>query len=214
MSGLLFANDTRVSTVLATLPFYTNNANPQNGTPVCLSLNLTNGTSCEVTWNVNASGSVNQSFFFVAQYQSVFSSAVNTSLINLTIRAAIPVVISQCTNISVFIWNANISLGTYDQNNKLYNQTNILPLNNSACGFSYALNNSANPSSVNVSFSSNFTDVDRNWSFYVDALVFNQTAVMIEVLGNSVRFVNVSINMTNYPVLHIVPDSVVTVMST
>ena len=216
-----------VSTTRGTTPFYVLEANPQNSTS-CLNSNLTDTDQCTIVWTVNATGGFGVEHTFFSYYSSEYSTQQNSAnyLINISSTAA-PVVgaggvglnITLCPNISNTqpLWYANVTRalngrGGYDPVNKLYNESYILPLNNTLCGWTWKVNNTNTTSAKTVSFTTNISNSDRNWTFYVNHTMFNTTAKTYSVPASTVYYFNVSLNYTRLPVLQGEPSVNVTVV--
>lgn len=84
-----------VSTIIGDTPFYTTDANP-NATGCFVGMN--DGDSCETTWQVNATGGIDETYEFFTIYDAVQYSGVGddeTARVNLTITASGPVCVDE-----------------------------------------------------------------------------------------------------------------------
>jgi len=85
-----------ISTVVGATPFYTTIPNPVNSTTFsCLENMKSSGGSCEVSWDVNATGELNSVWeFFVSSnnlnYQDYHNTSSNSQIINITIASQVP----------------------------------------------------------------------------------------------------------------------------
>lgn len=107
-----------VSTVLGDTPFYTINSNPQQGIGVGCLVNMSAGSSCLITFSVNATGGTDTTYVFWAYANSDISTTSNSSRINLTIveiDTTAPVMFTP--TVSVGSTTANISFVTNENSN-------------------------------------------------------------------------------------------------
>jgi len=78
----------KISTTVGDTPFYTTDSNPQNATDTACLATMIAGNSCQVTWQVNATGKVNVTWEFFAYANSTDATGVgsdDTPHINITI---------------------------------------------------------------------------------------------------------------------------------
>lgn len=183
-----------------------NTSGPRNFTT------LDNPVVNTTTWVVNITGISdygNHSIELVWANSTTGETATNTT--TLTFRVDSPVVVptanaTRCPSILSLVWNANISRGSYDPKTKTYNESGILPVNNSLCGWTYMLNNS-NASTVVFNFSTNHTDASGNYTMWVNGTMINASSTkLISVPSGAVYYVNVSVNLTRWPVLRSEPS--------
>jgi len=111
-----------ISTIIGETPFYTTTPNPLNSSTFsCLSNMKSSGDSCNITWQVNATGKVGSvwEFFVYANttiYTSYFNESVESSKINITIgnvppeipELNFPINGSALTSIGEFNWSNSI----------------------------------------------------------------------------------------------------------
>ncbi len=85
-----------ISTVIGATPFYTTTPNPLNSTTFsCLDNMKSSGGSCEVSWNVNATGELNSiwEFFVLANnlnHQTYHNASSESQRIDITIASQVP----------------------------------------------------------------------------------------------------------------------------
>ncbi len=90
-----------ISTVAGTTPFYTTTPNPLDSTTFsCLENMKSSGGSCDVSWNVNATGELNSVWkFFVTSNnlnnQEYYNTSSKSKEINITISSQIPPTVPQ-----------------------------------------------------------------------------------------------------------------------
>ncbi len=103
-----FSNQTKgaVSTEEGAVPFYTTSANPANCT-------LKGGESCDVTWEVNATGILDKVYDFFVEVIGIFMPYTTSSHVNLTITAndsTVPVFVSTIASPSAVINGSDVTI--------------------------------------------------------------------------------------------------------
>jgi archaellum component FlaF (FlaF/FlaG flagellin family) len=111
-----------------------------------------------------------------------------------------------CPSILALQWNSNLSRGVYNASSKRYSEAFILPVNNTGCAWTYKLNNSNTGLSLTYTFSTNVTHA--NYTMLVNGTLINaSSSKAIVVPNNAVYYVNWSMNLTNWYVLHAAPSA-------
>ncbi len=167
-----------------------------NNTPNATNLayNLTNVANGNYSWYVTVRSRDNVVNYTGLNYSVSAPSVVSTN-------------VSLCANMSTPLWNANLSRGRYDPKTRTYNESFILPVNNSLCGYTYKLNNTLGAGSSVIIFTTNYTNPSGNLTMFVNGTMINaSSSKSFTVPVGQVYYINVSINLTRWPVLQSEPS--------
>lgn len=211
-----------IPTAVGAKPFYSLTPNPHNAS--CLS-HISQGQTCNTTWEVNVTGDANDMYAFFVIYTTDYKRN-DTAKVNLTITNAIAVSLnipenalntnnnSQIFNCSVSGSNALVNLSLYGNFNGtwLLNSTaNITGSENSSSwqvnipegGFEwncYACNNErCNFASSNHSLIIDTTLPEFTWLSYTAVIELgDEQSISIDVNDTYLREVNISYSGANY----------------
>lgn len=174
-----------------------------NGTTIYQQNGTENATN--VVYTLPYQGNGNYTWYVLARSKD---NVVNYSGLTYSTVVTPPLVdgAALCVNISEPLWNANISRGRHDPKTRTYNESFILPVNNSMCGYTYSLTNSGGSPVVFI-FTTNYTNPSGNLTMFVNGTMINASASTgFTVPAGQTYYVNVSINLTRWPVLQSEPS--------
>jgi len=69
------------------IPFYTTTQNPRYPANLTCLRDMTNGSTCNITWTVNATGNINETWEFYSVFTSEFNITNETTHLNITISS-------------------------------------------------------------------------------------------------------------------------------
>ena len=158
-----------ISTIVGDEPFYTTDSNPQDyNDQACLN-GLVDGSSCQVSWNVNATGWLNTSHDFFVQFNMtsnqnyVNDDETNHIFINITQLASVPPTVTlespnpgHITNVSTVIFNCSVTDIEGLKNMTLYGNFNGIFLSNGT--------NSISGTSNSTTFTRTLDDGSYTWN--------------------------------------------------
>jgi hypothetical protein len=115
--------------------------------------------------------------------------------------SVVPIVVNinvtMCANINNIRFLPNVSAGIFNPNTNTYSEYGIVPVNHSACGYDFVMNNT-NASVAQTTFYTNLSD--ENITLSVNGMKFNTSQnATVNVTNGTVGYMNLSVNITNAP---------------
>lgn len=156
--------------------------------------NLNYSANLTTVHQVNLSD-LNASTIYYYQVKTCTQGLCNSSAVSTFVTTGNVTTISLCGYIGSLQFKPNISRGTFNASKNTYTESDVYPVNQSYCGYTYYLVNNRG-SNVNYTFESNISSTSV--FLFVNGSIVNKTRNFSFILptGN-VRYINVTANYTN-----------------
>ena len=105
-----------------------------------------------------------------------------------------------CSGIVSYTYNANFSKGSLDYINLKYNESDVLPVNNSLCNYTYMLNNTAG-AEVQYNATTNNTGTGTSTISINGTLVNSTNKFTVNVANGVIIYYNVTVDWLNSDLL-------------